>query len=385
MRVAVVGGNLQGVEASYLARKAGWEVLLLDRDADVPASGLCSRFVQVDVTRDADAARLLEGVDWILPALENAEALAALEEWSRTARVPLAFDPAAYALSSSKLESNRLFERLGLPAPRPWPECRLPVVVKPDGGSGSRGVRIVSTLGQLHAVLEQTGEQATPVVEEYLTGPSFSIEVTGEPGHYVPLQVTDLHMDAGCDCKRVSAPSVLSRELVAEFERMAVAVAEALRLKGVMDLEVILHDGRLKILEIDARLPSQTPTVVYWSTGINMVELLGGLFAPGMPVSAMNSAEPRSVLYEHVRVTEESMEIAGEHIMSGAGPLRLARGFFGADEAITSHREGASDWVATLIFSGPSPEEVLVRRWRTLERIRKSARLDEIVDTCPSF
>jgi pyrrolysine biosynthesis protein PylC len=28
---AVVGGNLQGTEAVYLSKKAGWEVLLIDK------------------------------------------------------------------------------------------------------------------------------------------------------------------------------------------------------------------------------------------------------------------------------------------------------------------------------------------------------------------
>ena len=45
-----------------------------------------------------------------------------------------------------------------------------------------------------------------------------------------------------------------------------------------MDVEVILDDGVMKVLEVDARLPSQAPTTVYWSTGINIVQILGELF-----------------------------------------------------------------------------------------------------------
>ncbi len=41
MLVAVVGGNLQGVEAAYLAHKAEWEDLGIDKKMVVPASGLC--------------------------------------------------------------------------------------------------------------------------------------------------------------------------------------------------------------------------------------------------------------------------------------------------------------------------------------------------------
>jgi pyrrolysine biosynthesis protein PylC len=30
--VAIIGGNLQGVEAAYLARKAGYQVLVIDKN-----------------------------------------------------------------------------------------------------------------------------------------------------------------------------------------------------------------------------------------------------------------------------------------------------------------------------------------------------------------
>ena len=42
MRLAIVGGKLQGTEAAYLGLKAGYEVVLIDRRSDVPASGLAS-------------------------------------------------------------------------------------------------------------------------------------------------------------------------------------------------------------------------------------------------------------------------------------------------------------------------------------------------------
>ena len=76
MLVAVVGGNLQGVEAAYLAKKAGWEVTVIDRKAVVPAAGLGDRFSQVNITSEKDLERALKGVDLVIPALENDDALA---------------------------------------------------------------------------------------------------------------------------------------------------------------------------------------------------------------------------------------------------------------------------------------------------------------------
>ena len=37
MRLLIVGGKLQGTEAAYLAGKAGWETVLVDRREDYPS------------------------------------------------------------------------------------------------------------------------------------------------------------------------------------------------------------------------------------------------------------------------------------------------------------------------------------------------------------
>ena len=51
MRVTIVGGGLQGVELCWLARKAGWETLLVDERPSPPALRLADVFAQCDVTK----------------------------------------------------------------------------------------------------------------------------------------------------------------------------------------------------------------------------------------------------------------------------------------------------------------------------------------------
>ena len=58
MKVAIIGGKLQGVEAAYLAGKAGWDVTIIDRVPDVPASGLCHQFLLAEITTQTDLKRL---------------------------------------------------------------------------------------------------------------------------------------------------------------------------------------------------------------------------------------------------------------------------------------------------------------------------------------
>ena len=367
--VGVVGGKLQGVEAAYLAHKAGWDVRVVDKTPRVPASDLGDSFAQVDVTAGNNLNGALGDVDFIIPALEDDNALDSLARWSCKAGVPLAFDPRAYAVSSSKLKSAVFFKQIGIPVPVAYPECGFPVVAKPGLGSGSKGVHIFQDLDSIKNRFSPEFPPSDWILEEFLDGSQHSLEVIGRPGNYRLLQVTDLYVDHNFDCKRVIAPSILPPNLIADIEKLSLTIAEALNLHGIMDVEVILYRGEFKVLEIDARLPSQTPTAVYWSTDQNMVELLGNLYvAPqtGFPPCGDIS---RGAVYEHIHVCGDKMKISGERIMTAGGPLHLMDDFFGADEAITNFVPGKDPWVATLIFAGTNRHQAWEKRNHSIAQI----------------
>ena len=380
MLVAVVGGNLQGVEAAYLAHKAGWQVKVVDKNVQAPASGLCDSFVQLDVTEEKGLSGALKDVDLVIPALEDDDALTALTRWSRQTKVPLAFDPASYAISSSKVKSTGLFARMGLPVPVSWPDCGVPVLAKPSRGSGSKGVKVFRNFESLKHHFSGAFPPPGWVLQEYLEGSLHSLEVIGGPGHYRALQVTDLYMDENYDCKRVVAPSELSPELVAEFERLSLRIAEALKLHGIMDVEAVCNQEGFKVLEIDARLPSQTPLTVYWSTGQNILKTLGELFTGNFSDTHSDTQTCRGTVYEHIRVSSEVLETKGEHIMTHSGPLYLRPDFFGADEAVTNFNAAKDQWVATLIISAAGRDSALAKRDRILEKIIKRFSIKKVHD-----
>ena len=383
MLIAVVGGKLQGVEACYLARKAGWEIVLVDRNPLVPARGLCDTFIVADVRQERDLSRVFQRADLVLPALEDPATLDALVRRAQKEDLPLAFDLGAYAVSSSKRRSDRLFAELGFPAPQPWPDCRFPLIVKPSAGSGSRGVRIIKDREELRAFFPDLALPPDLVVQEFLEGPSYSIEVIGRPGAYEIFQITELFVDSGYDCKRVLAPAELGDERVEEFENLATSIAQAVELTGIMDVEVILHAGKLKVLEIDARLPSQTPTAVFWSTGWNFIEILSDLVRSGAPVQKKAPLCKRAVVYEHIHVTPGCLTVAGEHVMAAAGELRLHADFFGADEALSDYMPGRQEWRATLIVTGIDRGEAMERRDQVVETIRRLFDLQGFTDEEP--
>ena len=371
MLIAVIGGKLQGVEAVYLAQKAGWQTLVIDKNPDAPATGMCDHFLKFEFTPETVEPFGCPSVDLILPAIEDEAVLTAVQTWSHMKKIPLAFDLEAYRLSSSKLESHALFEKNHLPAPRSWPECGYPVVVKPNRASGSHGVEIIKDSRTFSTRFPNQKEVDHLVLQEYMEGPSYSIEVVGCPGNYQVFQVTDLSMDDSYDCKRVTAPTRLPLEQIRIFEKTALTIAEEIRLKGIMDVEVILHNGSLKLLEIDARLPSQTPMAVYGSTGINMVERLGNLFLNTQTGHAV-IAQERCIVVEHIRVSGSKIDVLGEHIMATEGPLTRQADFLGADEAITSFAPGKAAWVATLIFTGNTHAAVAEKKQMCYEKIHTS-------------
>jgi 3-methylornithine--L-lysine ligase len=341
---------------------------------------LCDMFLEFEFSPDCSVPLNCPEVDLILPAIENIDVLTAVQKWAEIKKIPLAFDLEAYLVSNSKLRSHDLFEKLHLPVPISWPACGFPVVVKPDQASGSRGVEVISDLNSFCIKFPDWQKMDNLIIQEYMEGPSYSIEVVGCPGDFKTLQVTCLGMDSSYDCNRIIAPTRLPLNHVREFEKMALAIAKEIKLKGIMDVEVILHKNRLKLLEIDARLPSQTPMTVYWSTGINMVKMLGEMLLLQDTKSA-EKKQRQCVLLEHVKVSRSGIENLGEHIMAGNGPLTVQADFFGACEAITSFTPGKdhsqnNEWVATLIFTGKTRKAVAAQKQKCYEQIRVYSNLN---------
>lgn len=384
MKIALIGGALQGVEVAYLARKAGIQTVLLDRRAAVPACRLCDDFRQVDVT-DAEAlAEAVADVGLLFPALENQNALAHLYDHAQKRGVPIVHDPEAYAVSASKIASERFFRQTGIPIPGTWPECRFPVIVKPSAGSGSDGIQVFSTIEDLQQAIGPDPANRGWIVQSFLPGPTYSVEVLRAGKRLRALQVTDLHMDKGFDCKRVSAPSTLSSRLKNQLSDLAFSMAEALYLQGIMDVEALLHEGELNVLEIDARFPSQTPITVFWSSGVNMVEVLvKNALGEEASVLAKTSQPERGVVFEHIRVTPGRLEVTGEHAIAAAVGLQVQQDFFGTNEAITDYAEGKDHWVATLICSGSDLTDAWARRQNAIEAILRRFKIDDYTDPSP--
>jgi pyrrolysine biosynthesis protein PylC len=166
------------------------------------------------------------------------------------------------------------------------------------------------------------------------------------------------------------------------LDAIAVRLAEGLGLTGLMDVEVMVAPDGPRLLEIDARLPSQTPTAVLWSSGVN---LLGGLVdcvTRGAPPS-LDRAPRAACVYQHVHAEGGRLAVLGEHVMGSARPLRLVEGFFGADEALTDYASGAPSWSATLICAGVTAGEARARADAVARDLARREALSLVAEEAP--
>lgn len=372
MNIGVLGGGLQGIEASYLLRKAGHEVFMLDKKPDAPAKELAHHYFCFDLLHatEKQVDAFISPVEAIIPATENINALMAMEKIAQKYNKIFCFDRVAYSISSNKVISNRLFARMGLPMPLPWPKAGFPLLLKPVNSSGSKDVKVVVNINGLEELLaSEKTTSAELVMEEFLEGPSYSIEVAAVKGEGSGLDVTLLQFDELFDCNRVVYPSGLDRAGVTLLESMVLQLAKALQLTGIMDLEVIHTAGQFKVLEIDARLPSQTPIVVYHASNINLVNCLLDAFLHGKISMQKVLKKKKAVIYEHLHYCGRKIFSPGEHIMAESSGLYLKENFFSADEAITNYAPGEKSWVATVIITADSIDEAWQKRQTMIETI----------------
>ena len=383
MRLAVVGGALQGMEAVYLASKAGIETTVLDRKGTAPALSICDDPVVLDPTKDPEGARrIFEDCDAVIPACEELDLLHCLDGMLKGTDVPLLFDMHSYEISCSKNRSNEIMESVGVPLPGKWPECGFPVIVKPSSQSGSIGVSVAFNQDDVDRGLETVrGLNDEPVIQEFVHGKSVSIEVIGNGRTARSYVTTEVVLDTNYDCKMVRCnPDIMSKEDDDLFAKIGKDVAEDMGLSALMDVEAILTPKGLRVLEIDARIPSQTPAAIQAATGVNLLEEL--MFTALGKETGRVRAEGSSV-YRHVVMKDGVLRACGEKEFGRVREPRMVSGLFGADDVITDYEPGKSEWRATLITHGPTEEEVDRRCASSIERILDECSVETFIDGSP--
>ncbi|MFB6908938.1 ATP-grasp domain-containing protein [Streptomyces bacillaris] len=262
-------------------------------------------------------------------------------------------DPRALAATRDKSVQRQLFAEHGVPSPafrtagspaeaaRAATELGLPVVVKPPGRSGSIGVRRCDTpeavTRHTAALLATTMDErglplpATVLVESYLDGPEFSVEVFDGRVR----AVIGKHLDQGLGFLETGhdVPAPVDDAVRAELGTAALAALAALGLGwGAAHVELRLVDGRAVVVEVNPRLAGgMIPQAVLAATGQDLIAELIALVAGRTPVRGPERTDSAAIRFV-VPVTD------GE--VSTVPDPASARGLPGVVDAAVSARGG---------------------------------------------
>ena len=169
----------------------------------------------------------------------------------------------------------------------------LPVVVKPTGLDGSRGVRLIERAGDVRAWADELGAygyRGPVLVEEYLRGPEFSVETVTAAGrhHVVGITAKRLGPPPGFVEMGHVYPAPLPEADRAAIAELVVAFLDAAGYRfGPTHTEVILTAQGPRIVESQARLGGdRIPQLIEVASGFDIEAALfralaGGPVDPG--------------------------------------------------------------------------------------------------------
>lgn len=160
-------------------------------------------------------------------------------------------------LARSRDEAVAAAERIG-----------YPVLMRPSYVLGGRAMEIVDTIGQLEhyiATAVQVSGDSPVLIDQYLRD---AIEVDVDAicdgtdvvvaGVLQHIEEAGVHSgDSACSIP----PYSLSAEIIAEIERQTVALAHALSVVGLMNIQFAVKDGLVYLIEVNPRASRTVPFV----------------------------------------------------------------------------------------------------------------------------
>lgn len=196
--------------------------------------------------------------------------------------------------ATNKEKMRRAFERGGAPSPKSFGAVSFDsavlaarqiegaIIVKPSRNSGSRGITKLPTgyseselrIAVNRAINESRDRSA--MIEQFVDGPEFSVEIIVWNKEVHVLQVTDKKTTEAPYFVELghSQPSMFPTETVESVKRAAIMGVIALQVNNcACHAEVKVQDGQAYIMEIGARLGGDfiSTELTHLSTGIDMV------------------------------------------------------------------------------------------------------------------
>lgn len=153
-------------------------------------------------------------------------------------------------------------------------ELKLPLIIKDTTGLSSYGMTVVHTYGEAAGYLNSKRNNSNRIIEEFITGRQFGLEIYGSPGAYQVMPPFEFSVNQ----YGITSPKLSIKygpcELPDTLKKMMIKLAEGIGLCGAAQVDLILDDkGKWNIIEINPRLSGMTYTYACM-LGLSVFEIM---------------------------------------------------------------------------------------------------------------
>lgn len=243
-------------------------VIVTDVNPLSPAVHVADRAYRVPLATDAGYVPELlaiceaEGVRLVVPTIDDELPLigAAREQFRGIGAIVASSSEETALLCNDKYTTCRHLHEAGVPAAQTWLAAQLPAAtalplfIKPRVGRGAVAAFPVRSPRELEFFTEYVQDA---VIQEYLDGPEFTIDVLCDfDGH--PLSIVPRE-------RVVIRSGVMDRGRTVRDEKLtalAIAACDAIRFAGPINIQCRMRDGQPKIFEINPRFSGGIPLTI---------------------------------------------------------------------------------------------------------------------------
>lgn len=159
----------------------------------------------------------------------------------------------------------------------------FPVVIKDTLGLSSFGMDVCKTFQEAKHVLLSKKNNGDRVIEEFISGLSFGLEIYGHNGNYLfsPLFINSLNQFGLTSPKQNVKLGPVENALFKtnELKNEILRLANLLEFSGIAQIDLIFSCGKWYIVEINSRISGMTQTMAA-SMNMSLYELI--LFSAGI-------------------------------------------------------------------------------------------------------
>ncbi len=279
------------VHAAWALREAGCAPVVVNNNPETVSTDFDVSDVLIFEPPGADeveAAYRATNARGVMLAFGGQTAINLADELARRGVTIVGSDRRSLDMAEDREKFDAALHRLGVARPegkaaRSFREARaiarelgFPVLVRPSYVLGGRGMEVVYNEGQLASYAESAPPilpDAPLLVDKYLRGLEVEVDAAfdGEdiliPGVFEHIERAGIHSG---DSISVYPTQTVAPEMEQRIVDVTTAIARELNIRGLINIQFVIHEGKLYIIEANPRA-SRTVPIIQKATGVNLV------------------------------------------------------------------------------------------------------------------